>query len=303
VSLLTEIQDSAVEAKDIEVALRKAKILASRLNNVDFKKWVDFELNGYPDSASLPGYRIIPAVAKGYFSGFAGSSIDNAPIPAACLPEKFRDFARRVYIQQGIGTIEATIATGKNETLSFPWPGDLLALVGRKIYQNMSCLSAWLELPTTAFVGIVEAVRSKLIDFVLEIERENPDAGETKGGSLPPERVAQIFHQVFNVSGNANIASGSAHFSQYISVEIREGNLTDLRKYLKSVGVDDGDQKELIEALKSDPRPESRDHLGPRVSKWLGKMATKAASGAWSVSLAAASELLTRAIGSYYGLK
>ena len=54
-------------------------------------------------------------------------------------------------------------------------------------------------------------------------------------------------------------------------------------------------------ALESDSRPKNPDELGPRVSKWLGKMASKAASGAWSVALATAPELLTRAIASYYG--
>jgi len=303
VSLLKEIQESAVEAGDVAVALRKSKILASRLNNSDFKKWVDSELNGYPDDDSLPDYRIKPAIAKGYFSGYAGSSLNNAGIPAYCLPEKFKDFARKVYIRQGIGSVEAIVGDATtNRTLELPWPPDLVALVGTKIYENMSCLSAWQELSTAAFVGIVEAVRSKLIDFVLEIERENPDAGEGKT-PLRPERVAQIFQQVFNVSGNANIASGSENFSQYSSVEIKQGDLQGLSGYLKSLGLDDDDGKELLEALKSDPRPESRERLGPRVSKWLGKMATKAASGVWGVSLAAGSELLTRAILSYYGLK
>ena len=173
-SLLVEIQNAAVEAGDIAVALRKAKILGSRLNNGDFKRWVDFELNGYPKDSPLPDYRIIPAIAKGYFNGYGGRALNNAPIPASRLPEKLRDFGRQVYLRQGIGTIEATIGR-QNETLKSEWPPDLVAMVGRKIYESMSCLSAWQEFPTSALVGIVEAARGRLIDFVLEIERENPD--------------------------------------------------------------------------------------------------------------------------------
>jgi AbiTii len=304
-SLLRQIQDAAVEAGDIAVALRKAKILASRLNNEDFKRWVHFELNGYPDNLSIAEYRILPAIARGYFSGFGGSSANNVPIPAACLPEMYRDFARKVYIRYGIGTIEAIISDGdKNGALNFPWPPDLVALVGKKIYQGMSCISAWQELTSAAFVGIVDAVRGRLIDFALEIERANPDVGEIKAGEegLPPERVSQIYNQVFNIEGDANIASGSKHFNQFSSLKIEQGDRSSLAKYLKSIGVSDLDQTELFDALESDPAPKHHDRFGPKVSKWIGKMVGAAAAGVWNASISSAATLLIQAIASYYGL-
>ena len=60
-SLLKEIQDLAVEPSvELSTLLRKCKILAARLGNPEFKVWVEFELNGYPDELTIPSYRVFP---------------------------------------------------------------------------------------------------------------------------------------------------------------------------------------------------------------------------------------------------
>jgi hypothetical protein len=153
-------------------------------------------------------------------------------------------------------------------------------------------------------VAIVEAVRSKLMDFVLEIERENPGAGEAEIGTqpLPPERVSQIFHQVFNINGEGNnIATGSSDFTQSASYQVKKGDVQSLHSYLKSLGIWDDDCHELCDALKAEIRLKS-GRMGPRVAGWIGKMVAKAASGLWDVSVRTAPELLTKAIFAYYGL-
>ncbi|WP_411860517.1 AbiTii domain-containing protein [Klebsiella aerogenes] len=53
-SLLREIQQAATDPSfDLPSLLRKCKILASRLGSPEFKQWVNFELNGYPDLGNL----------------------------------------------------------------------------------------------------------------------------------------------------------------------------------------------------------------------------------------------------------
>jgi hypothetical protein len=141
-SLLVEIRDAAVDAKTVAVALRNAKILASRLNNDRLKLWVDRELNGYTDKDSLPAYRIVNAPAVGDFSGPFGSGLRNQPIPSTSLPENLRDYARRAFIFEGVGALEAFIETAGTGGLSLPWPGDLSVLVGAEIVQGMNCLAA-----------------------------------------------------------------------------------------------------------------------------------------------------------------
>jgi hypothetical protein len=81
-SLLRDIQNSAIDSStDITIVLRKCKVLAVRLANDNFQKWVDRELNGYDSIDQLPEYRILKVELKGHFSGPWGSSLQNASIP------------------------------------------------------------------------------------------------------------------------------------------------------------------------------------------------------------------------------
>jgi hypothetical protein len=59
-SLLREIQEDAIDSGvSIEDLLRKCMLLAARLGNEEFKKWINQELNGYSTKEELPKYRII----------------------------------------------------------------------------------------------------------------------------------------------------------------------------------------------------------------------------------------------------
>jgi hypothetical protein len=98
-SLLREIQAAACDPNvDVATLLRKCKILAVRLGNNDFKRWVDNELNGYAIADDLPEYRILHVESYGHFSGPFGQSLSNAPIPPSCLPEKLRDKVTTSYL-------------------------------------------------------------------------------------------------------------------------------------------------------------------------------------------------------------
>lgn len=42
--------------------LRKAKLMAAKLNLEDVEQWIDYELKGYPPEVTLPGYRHITSI-------------------------------------------------------------------------------------------------------------------------------------------------------------------------------------------------------------------------------------------------
>src|SRR5262249_47160948 len=97
-SLLRDIQSTAVDSdSDVSTLLRKCKILAVRLGNAEFKKWVDQELGGYDNEEELPEYRKLAVQSVGHFSGAFGSGLRNAPIPPGCLPKELQDSVRFSY--------------------------------------------------------------------------------------------------------------------------------------------------------------------------------------------------------------
>ena len=71
-SLVLILQAEVMESNcDILNALRRAHLIASKLNLKEFDGWIQSELNGYPpnDVAEIPDYRTV----KGYASKNSGS--------------------------------------------------------------------------------------------------------------------------------------------------------------------------------------------------------------------------------------
>ena len=216
-SLLRDIQNSAVDANEpIGTLLRKCKILAVRLGSSELKSWVECELNGYSEKDELPDYRIMSVGCKGHFSGGFGAAMNNAEIPSRCIPQDFREGLFTSYLAQPISSIESLINDSDGGTVQEPWPADVTAHFGMKMYQGYNCMQAWKVIPVNALVGILDMIRNKVLNFVLEIESEDPQAGDAPINSKPvaEEKVQQVFHTY--ITGNVqNVATGSSNVNQH----------------------------------------------------------------------------------------
>jgi hypothetical protein len=218
-SLLREIQSAAIDSNtDLATLLRKCKVLAARLGNQEFKVWVDNELSGYKSKNVLPEYRVLDVFSKGHFAGPFNSGMNNADIPLSCIPEEYREMMSKSYMMQPVASIEALISKSKSGSVEEPWNPDFVAMVGRDMYTNMWCMQAWKVIPKGAIVAALSEVRNRILSFVLEIEAEDPEAGEAALNTtpVPQEKVQQIFHMTIN--GNVqNVATGSHDFEQNIN--------------------------------------------------------------------------------------
>lgn len=302
-SLLKEIEDSAVDGTtDISVLLRKCKVLAARLGSAELGDWVDRELNGYGNEAPLPDYRIIHTFSYGNFSdGFRKA--DRMPIPLPCLPAKFRDYASIMEAREPIKSYESTLRANAGDDFGSNWSPDVIMAVGSDIYTGMQCLGAWRSLSRGKLDALVDAVRNRVLVFVLGIQAEAPDAGEVASGGDRPiaeDRVTQIFNTtVYGTVGN--VAVGSSHFSQESEVGVVKGDIGSLKAYLTSQGVSESDLAQLESALNEDGDIDEKGALGERVKAWIGDMVWKAQTGVGQVSASIAGGILANAIWAYYG--
>lgn len=200
-SLLRRIQDATVDSKfQLADVLRMCKILAARLDHPAFKEWIEQELNGYKDRERLPNYRILKSLGcRGDFFGSFGSGLKNAPIPPISLPEEFREAVSTKYILQSVSAVESIVrqANQTNQSiLRALWEADAVVLLGSNVYETMICGQAWTDIPTAAFVAVLDTVKSRILDFVIEIEAEAPDAGDTQPGEKPiPDQLVNV---IFN---------------------------------------------------------------------------------------------------------
>jgi hypothetical protein len=293
-SLLDEIQAAAVDSSHpLSDLLRKCQILAARLRHEPFKQWVSHELNGYPDDAVLPIYRgPFQGDIKADVSGPFGSGARNVGVPTTNIPAEVREAALSMTFYQGVGTLENLIADAKRigETrVVSSFATELAAMT--PVWQNHQTMAMWKEIPIASVAGILDSVRSKALEFALEIEAENPDAGTaaTAEPPVPLDRTDAIFYTVIYGGQNA-IGPGA-------TVNVVQGDLGSLMAYLEAQGVEKADRAQLEAALKED-----KDSLGPRVKAWLGEMTAKTVSFGSGVAQNAAGGLIAAAVLKYLGI-
>lgn len=290
------IVDSSVSLSDV---LRRAKVLASQLRDEGFKTWVDNELKGYPQEYDLPDYRLIQTAVLGTFSGPFGSMVKNTMIPTYNLPEGIQKIAKEVHLGHSVRELEEM---AKQEELRHTWPAEMVMAIRDDIKMSGGYVLVEVHQPISSGTvqGVLDAVRNRLLDFILELQGFKPDllAEGSSLDDLPPDKVSQIFN--VTIYGDHSILAGGRSVTQQVFQSVQQNQKDDLINYLRELGIEDADLKELLEAVEHDGQPE-KDRFGPRVSDWLGKMVSKAASGVWKTALATAPTLISKALASYYG--
>lgn len=275
-SLLRDIQSAAIDTKTpLTVLLRMCTVLAARLGNLEFKDWVQDELNGYKNKEDLPPYRILLVNSKGNFVGSFQSGLRNADIPLMCVPEAIRERLSHTYLMEPIASLESLVSQTSSGTAQEPWNPDIVARVGENIYQGMNCIQAWKVIPINRIVSVIDTVRTRILNFVVEIESEAPDAGEAPLHSYPvaPEKVHQIFNTF--ITGNVqNLASGNRDVEQ--TSNINADSLEILNRLILSIekcGASSKEIEELVSIVKE--MRQAKDAIGfkERYSAFMGFLA------------------------------
>ena len=303
-NLLEEIQAGATDSSfPLPDLLRKCAVLAARLKNDDFSKWVSYELNGYPDVAELPAYRTLKVQSFGHFAGTFGRSATNLPIAPSCIRAEFRHHVESSPMLMPIAAVTEMLDQGKSASFKVNWPGDLIAMFGQDIYQDMNCIGAWKVVSRGQIAGVADTVRNRILAFVLGIEEAAPDPGvwPTRSAPLPVETVQQVFNT--HIGGDVGSVVTAGASVTVGSLQVTPGDLTSLIAALGALGIQRGDLDDLRSSVERDGRSADRKSLGGAVTSWIGKMIGKASEGALGVAAKAAATTITDLVLRYYGLK
>lgn len=148
----------------------KVQILASYLENEAFSLWVRNERMGYRDANQLPEYR--KTTVEIVVDGISGRySLTKFPIPSGALgDDKIEETMRIFYCYDKISNLEPF----KNNlegasTIVLP---EIAYSRLRKLFPMGDVHVAYHRIPNIFFAGVVDAVNSKLLDFLLEINKE-----------------------------------------------------------------------------------------------------------------------------------
>lgn len=235
-TLLRDIQQEASSRDvDVEALLRKCKVLARRLHSESFEQWVDRELNGYPKDVEVPPYRMVSQLTYASFTN-GYQTIPEYPIAPALIEKKWRNIFERIPFREGVAAAKTLSANGgmiDRSELKF-------VVKGRVV--DLPCYRLWSKIPPTEMTRILTAVVSRVLDFTMDIEVENPEAGEARVSDVPvaPEKVSQLVTNHFYGSVG-NVAQNSTAFNQTASI-----NVSDVRAVVDEIEKHIGD-------LNSDP--------------------------------------------------
>ncbi len=205
-NLLQKIQqDSTDDSVRVATLLRSCKILAAHLSYQPLQDWVDHELEGYPSNHEVPPYRIIHGLElRGLFVGPFGSQIKNGLIPRDIFPDsELQGLVSSTTLRDSVPFYESLYREAEathTSLLKQPIHEDVVRLASGRVYENYSCLEAWLSLPTSSVSALVERVRNAVLTFSLEVERLDPDAGEKPAGSHPiaDEELSAMYNRILS---------------------------------------------------------------------------------------------------------
>ncbi len=277
-------------------ALRRAVVLAHSLDNAPFKQWVEGELEGYGGGKPVPAYRCLSSpILATITNGVA--IVKRQPLALDGFTPEMKDSLKTLYLRYPVGELEH-LAAGGSEDLKEFWPGDLVRLAHQlltSLADGAMLMEVYRPIPQHAIRGALEAVRNKLLQFVLELERWPTDA------PLEPVHQRELAqHITNNIYGGQNaIASGSG-FSQSVQM-VSEGDLGSLRKALEDLGLPGEEVDAGVAAAEKDGTP-GGGRLGPRVGKWCASLMEKALTGAVVGIGRAEAEAAIQVARQFYGL-
>jgi hypothetical protein len=196
-------------------SLQKIKAIGYFIGNQELKRWAELELNGYVGSGvEVPEYRKIGTVPRANFvhEDFAYNRgwQANQAIAAERLGKEMYHALTSKRMGNSIAEIEEISL--KDEDPRIQIPEVICADISTQIYTNgWSIHSGWQLIPRTQMVGMLTAIRSKLIDLLLELDQLDKDVSlqSLQGKQAATETVSKALHSITVTGGNVNISHGS----------------------------------------------------------------------------------------------
>lgn len=281
-------------------ALLKMKVVMFSIGHKELIEWVNDELNGYPREKEVPDYRIIGSRLMGTLRDIA-AIYNRYPIPTSHLPKEHQEYFNESKMRQSIAALEG-FATNLEGHLTVPVAPEFYRKLGEGFTSGTWVERAWIESQPSQIVEILVTVRSRLLDFALELKNKLGDAegeAEVKEAAKKFDAPGMFHGAVFG--DNTTLIVGDNNKTS-IKNEVRKGDFASLAAVLKSNGVAEADVVELQTAIQADGTDIDvvNKKPGSSVKAWMSKMMGKAVDTSWQIELGVAGSLLANAITAYY---
>ena len=176
-SKFSQLIDELADQKNHSLSdvLLKAKVLAHQLRGRKFRQWINSEIDGYDRTGTIPTYRKLMIALRGDFNGPFQSILRDVPLSTSMFDEDMREVLNYHTVPNSVAAIEDM--TSKE--------GDPVAKLDIKYVNFFRQYGEQIDgmilnhlkkgIPKSGLVGILASVRSKLLDFLLELRDKHPD--------------------------------------------------------------------------------------------------------------------------------
>lgn len=239
-SLLSQIQEDLLN-DNIKTSsiLRKAYVLARKLGDATFLTWIESELNGYDwnkikDIKDFPEYRR----PGGYLQGIGPYNITK---PVELYDPEIYEKVCRPPIVMSIPEVEAQVEeTSSKNSIRMTVAPQTSKILCKAIGMQ---LSLFLSYSKASFQGIVNAVRNRLLQIILDLQEKTPNIENNKLTATEKKALSKNIIQIINNPQGCQISaeqSTTYNFEEFkgiiTSTLIREGvseeNISKLKNIL-----------------------------------------------------------------------
>ena len=190
-------------------ALRKAKVIASKLNLTEFGAWIDKELNGYSTEQEVPRYRIVHGIlrARNPCAGWIPAIIDDGKMD--------QDLCERKITSPISGLLNYCKDDAQN--LCFYFNGVAQSKLNEMFETESLMMDFAVMISNSTVRAVVESVKNYLLDKILELDAKGI-RGEGLSFSIEEKSAArELPPSVINNYGQANFLSAPVENAQLVS--------------------------------------------------------------------------------------
>lgn len=168
------IKDVANNLVDLQIALKRVKILLQEFDDKKLLEWVNYEIEGYPSDDKVPEYRKI--LGQPYCSYFKGSMMNHiiytdVPLSLGNMPEEHKQEFYYMYMTQGIETLKHFVAEDKE--IGRVIPAEYYPYIAKCNNDlGMIITSAVVKFNMSDVINIFPRVENKLLDILRYLEKQ-----------------------------------------------------------------------------------------------------------------------------------
>lgn len=247
-SIVLELQKEITNCDcDIASVLRKAHIIAVKLNLTEFDDWITKELNGYDNYDDIPDYREIRGVFKAFNQqhGLIPVMSNDKIIGEALNKRKMFDSAYE---------LTSICNSSKNDIAILKYPMEISAEIAKR-YSIPYLTSFSLHVSVHDIKAIIDKIKTCILDWTLKLEEKGIlgddmtfNNNEIESAKGLPQQINNYYN--CNITGdveNSQIISGNNNTINYN--ENIEEILNELETAIKSEHISDSDISDAIEIL------------------------------------------------------